>query len=77
MPAAQVAGGYPVLPPQIQPITITVPTFTEELQESESMSLLNIGQQQISEDRLGVVPEPSSGMLGAISLILLWRRKAP
>lgn len=30
-----------------------------------------------SNEQFGAVPEPSTGMLGAVSLILLWRRKAP
>ena len=70
-------GGYPVLPPTNYPPTITAPTFTADFQEGDSFSVLNLGNNTITQESLGVVPEPSSGLLGAISLILLWRRKTP
>ena len=70
-------GGYPLLAPTNYPPTITAPTFTEDFQEGDSLSVLNFSQNTINQESLGVVPEPSSGMLGAISLILLWRRKTP
>ena len=72
-----VPGGYPLLPPTNYPPTITAPTFTEDFQEGDSPNILNLSQNIITQESLGVVPEPSSGMLGAISLILLWRRKTP
>ena len=72
-----IPGGYPLFPPTNYPSTITAPSFTEDLQEGDPLNVLNIGNHIITQESLGIVPEPSSGILGAISLILLWRRKAP
>ena len=70
-------GGSPVQPPTHYPPTITAPVFTETLEADEPLSALALNHNSLNQESLGVVPEPSTGMLGAISLILLWRRKAP
>lgn len=69
-----IPGGEPVQPPDYQPATITAPTFliadVEPTLEGNQFSTIN-------QESLGVVPEPSSAMFGAISLLLLWRRQTP
>ena len=70
-------GGFPVFPPASYSPTITAPVFTETLEAEVPLNVLALNQNSINQESLGVVPEPSTGMLGAISLILLWCRKMP
>ena len=80
-PSLDEPGGYPVLPPVEFAPTITAPTFTiADSQASAPGVQMDINTNQFSisnQEKFGVVPEPSTGMLGAISLALLWRRCAP